>query len=80
MFEHVRVADKTKFATVQIMRYNEGHKLLFDTKVWVSEAEWKSINYVDYIELDYNGSLCPEFVDAHKPEVQRAMLVIAGRA
>lgn len=65
--------DSSKYATIEIMQYNP-NEISYRT-VWISEEEWKSISYVDYIEIDSLGNLLPEF-EAYSPIAQATMLSI----
>jgi hypothetical protein len=48
--------------------------------VHVTESEWASISFVDYIEIDQHGDILPEFIDAYLPTVLDAMQLIVDRA
>jgi hypothetical protein len=65
-----------KFATVEIMRTVSSSKIEYRT-IWVSEEEWKRINYVDYIQFDVEGNLLPEY-DVHSEQARAAMRMLAN--
>jgi len=42
--------------TIEIIQNNDTNR-----EIEISETEWQAINYVDYIELDANGSIVSDF-------------------
>jgi hypothetical protein len=71
---------EARYATIDIMRPSDvGSGVRYQT-VWVSKSEWADLHYIDYIELDSQGNLMPEYQRAYSPEVQTKMLALVDRA
>lgn len=70
---------ESDYATIDVMHLDAAGKITSYKTVWVSESEWVSLNYIDYIELDAAGNLMPEFMSAHAPDVQSQMLEVSKR-
>ena len=64
-----------KYATVDIGQNGKW------TTVWVTRREWQSIAFLDYIELNPDGSLSAEFADeqAYSLSERLAMQAIASK-
>lgn len=62
--------------TLEIMILEEGKHT---NSIQVTQSEWESINYVDYIELDAKGNLHPDFASHGEIVCNRMRALLAKR-
>lgn len=57
-----------KIITLDIM--SEGYKI---ATAYLDSIYWQDINYLDYIEIDRNGAILPEFETVHGTKVYKLL-------
>ncbi len=71
--------ENKRYATVDVTFFRALDHALQRTTIWVSKAEWESINTVDYLDFDSTGKLSADF-DAHGAAVCAKMQGLLTRA